>query len=91
MHREWVPGPSQQIDSPSEIDRIPEYDPRSGDHCWLVITSYRVDPEKFTSPDPTVMPILDHETLVSVTGPGCYYCEQLYSSRLAKRRCKGKP
>jgi len=68
--------------------RIPEYDKRSGNHLWTIITMYRVDPLKFS--DPTATPMLDMENLLTVMGPGCYYCEQLYTPLLAMRRCKGE-
>jgi hypothetical protein len=73
------------------VDRIPDYDPRSGDHLWVITTAFRVDPARWSSPDPTVTPMLDHENLLSVAGPGCFYCEQVYTSLLATRRCKGDP
>lgn len=90
MERAWVStGHRERIDSPSDIDRIPPFDPRSGDHFWIVTTAYRVDPKQFTSADPSIMPMLDHESLVVVAGPGCYYCEQPYTPTLASRRCRG--
>jgi hypothetical protein len=75
--------------APGDVDRIPEFDSRTGDHLWIVITSYRVNPALMS--DPTHTPMLDTENLVSVTGPGCFYCEQPYSPRLGSRRCKGRP
>lgn len=71
------------------LDRIPDYDPRTGEHLWIVTTAHRVDPEQWRSGDPTATPMLDHENLLSVAGPGCYYCEQYYSPLLATRRCRG--
>ena len=32
---------------------------------------------------------LDRKLVLLITGPGCYYCEQVYSPRLSKRRCPG--
>lgn len=90
MEREWVStGHREVIDS--QVDKIPEFDPRKGEHFWIVITTYKVDPSRVTSPDPTVTPMLDHESLVAVVGPGCYYCEQVYEPVLKHRRCKGQP
>jgi hypothetical protein len=72
-----------QHEVPGTVDRIPDFDPRSGDHLWTIITMYRWG-------GPTVeRPTLDNENLLSVMGPGCYYCEQPWSERLAQRRCKG--
>lgn len=70
-------------------DRIPEYDPRSGNHLWVVLQSYQIDPKKWTESDELV--IFDIENLLSVEGPGCYYCEQPYSPSLYYRRCPGEP
>lgn len=70
-------------------DRIPDYDLRSGDHLWIVVSCYRVDPAGFT--DPTRAPVLDTENLLTVQGPACYHCEEAYTPLLAKRRCKGSP
>jgi hypothetical protein len=67
-------------------DKIPAYDPRSGDHYWVMLLSYHIiDPSKFEKGDI----LLDTENLVSVTGPGCYYCENMYTSLLLTRRCPG--
>lgn len=68
-------------------DKIPEYDPRSGDHFWTMILMYRCDPEVALKGNA----ILDLENLAAVTGPGCYYCETPYSKYIAKRRCPGEP
>lgn len=81
-------GFTQKVDP---FDRIPDYDPRTGDHLWVVTTAYRVVPEQWHSGDPTVTPMLDMENLLSVAGPGCFYCEQVYTPLLATRRCKGEP
>jgi len=85
--RAWVStGQTERIDP---VDRIPDFDPRSGDHLWTVITAYRVVPEQWK--DPTHTPHLDHESLLSVTAPGCFHCEEYWTPRLASRRCPGKP
>ena len=76
-------GTGEKQHVPGNIDRIPEFDPRSGEHLWTIFTMYRWG-------GPTVeTPTLDVENLLSVMGPGCYYCESVYSDQLAKRRCKG--
>jgi hypothetical protein len=67
-----------------QVDRIPEFNPRSGDHLWTWAVMYRASPEAET-------PMLDTENLLLITGPGCFYCEQVYSKRLAMRRCSGHP
>lgn len=70
------------------VDRIPEFDPRTGDHLWIMATTYRCFPEKMEKGEQLIM---DTENLLLVVGPGCFYCEQDYSKNLASRRCKGHP
>lgn len=82
MERAWV-GTGEQQHVPGDIDRIPEFDKRTGDHLWAIFTMYRWG-------GPTVeTPTLDMENLLSVLGPGCFYCNQEWSERLATRRCPG--
>lgn len=76
-------GYTQLVDS-AQMDRIPAYNPRSGDHLWSWAVLYRAAPGVET-------PMLDAENLLSIAGIGCYYCEQGYTDRLAKRRCPGDP
>ncbi|MEU4750022.1 hypothetical protein AB0F93_03440 [Micromonospora tulbaghiae] len=77
---------------PGHVDRVPEYDPRSGDHLWTVTCAYRVDPERFTGERAGDGPaLLDLENLLLTAGPGCFFCEQTWSPRLARRRCPGHP
>lgn len=66
-----------------QVDRVPDHDPRSGDHLWTIATMYR-----WGGPD-IERPTLDQENLLLLVGPGCYYCEQTYTERLATRRCPG--
>lgn len=68
--------------------RIPDYDPRSGDHFWVITGAWRCDPAKSWGADGT---LLDHESLVLINPPGCFHCEHLYTAQLASRRCKGHP
>lgn len=72
---------------PGNLHKIPDFDSRSGDHYWIVITSYKVSPENLESGEKA---FFDHEALVSVAGPVCYYCEKPYTQLLATRRCKGE-
>lgn len=84
--REWT-GTGQHI-KVDAVDRIPEFDPRTGDHLWNVIAMFRINPA--AAADPTATPMLDGENLLSILGPGCFYCEEVYTPRLALRRCRGK-
>lgn len=81
-------GQTQRIDPP-DFDRIPEYDSRAGDHFWIVTQVHKVNPAKFTDADPHNLPILDRETIVMITPPICFYCEQVFEPRLLRRRCGG--
>lgn len=67
-------------------DKIPPFDPRTGDHYWVTIITYKVDPTKMVEGEKFHM---DHENLVMISVPGCYYCEEAYTPRLALRRCRG--
>lgn len=73
------------------VDRIPDYDPRTGEHYWICPLVFHVaDPRKcYASPDTPML--FDKENLVLTTTVGCYYCEEPYSDRLYFRRCKGEP
>lgn len=88
--RAWAStGHPRLIDPTTTVYRVPDFDPRSAEHLWMVITMYRVRPEQWQ--DETHTPMLDGENLLSITVPGCYYCEQLWTPLLATRRCKGEP
>jgi len=90
VERQWIAtGEQQRVDPDMLVDRLPDYDPRTGDHLWMIVTSYRVVPEQWQ--DRTHTPMLDRENLLSITVPCCYYCEQAWTKRLASRRCPGEP
>lgn len=69
-------------------DRVPDYDPRSGNHLWISILMYKVDPANLLKGE---LALFDHESLLSVNGPGCFFCEEVFSPYIATRRCKGEP
>lgn len=72
---------------PAEIDKIPDFNPKTGNHLWLMHAAFQVDPSTW---GPHTRPHLNSEALVAIAGPGCFYCEQPYA--LVKHsRCKGKP
>ena len=73
----------EQVDSHPR--KIPAFDPRSGDHYWIILCAFKVDPVAAIAGEQ----LMDHESLMSIQGPGCYYCEETYSTRIASRRCKG--
>lgn len=58
-------------------------DPGPGKHFWVVTGLWTVSnpsSEQF---------ILDVENLVTVDGPGCFKCEELYTDVIASQPCKG--
>jgi len=69
---------------PGQVNRIPAYDPRTGAHLWTIITMYRWGGPHIERPT------LDHENMLALEGPGCYYCSEPYSEREDQRRCKGR-
>jgi hypothetical protein len=71
-----------------KIMNIPPYDPRSGNHYYVVCAAYAMDPSIYKHGERHV---LDHETLVMVDGPVCWYCNAPYDRRYPIRRCTGKP
>jgi len=74
------------------VDRIPPFDPRTGEHYWVFPITYHIaDPRKFYGDQSDGPPLLDLETLVQASCIGCWHCEQPWSERLASRRCKGRP
>jgi hypothetical protein len=88
MTEQWEWRGTHKVEAPTNVDRIPPYDERSGEHCWLFLVGYQVFPLTWAASGNT--PKLDQENLVNISGPGCYYCEEPYSERLARRRCKGE-
>lgn len=82
--KQWQ-GSGHDFEVVEQVDRIPEFDPRSGEHIWTIMTAYR-----WGGPD-VERPTLDLENLLLIVGPACHFCEQAYSRGLATRRCKGHP
>lgn len=72
------------VEVPGGVNKVPDFDPQSGDHLWIIMAMYRWNPG-------TESPMLDTENLLLIPSPGCFYCEEPYTPRLAQRRCKGEP
>jgi hypothetical protein len=73
------------------IDKIPSFDKRTGDHYWILITTYHVsDPARFYDPNDEEM-LMDLENLVLTSPIGCFHCELVWTPRMSHRRCKGHP
>lgn len=81
-------GSGFKYESATHVDKVPEFDERSGNHLWIMTTAYQVHPDQW---DTNEKVHFDMENLILAVGPGCFYCEQPFSHFLAKRRCKGKP
>lgn len=60
---------------------LPEYD---GRHFWMVVAMFRV-----TNPARAEF-MLDRESVVTVDGPGCLHCEQLWEPTIGAK-CPGDP
>ena len=59
--------------------------PGPGVHLWVVTGAWLVA-------EPTsARLILDHENLLSIEGPGCLVCEQIWSPEIAAQACPGDP
>lgn len=58
---------------------IPEQEERK--HLWNLIAVFRIG-------DPTAEQFdMDMENLVTIQGPGCYFCEQLYEKGMENTPC----
>jgi hypothetical protein len=69
---------------------------KPGQHLWVMTDAWSVaDPAKAYEMSRTAefdaenAIFLDAENLVSLVGPGCMKCEQVYSAELARRPCAG--
>jgi hypothetical protein len=72
-----------QVDQ-SNLPEVPEQ--RDGEHLWTVLGAWRI-----IRPEREGPVSLDTENLMNLVGPACFYCELMYSPRLAQRRCAGNP
>lgn len=73
-------------DPQTKIGADPEFD---GQHLWMVIASWKVDPIKLMSGSQVLM---DQENLISVSSvAGCYHCEQVWEWPLHGKPCPGDP
>lgn len=74
------------------FDRIynatPEDDVAPGEHVWAMFMVHRVrNLDTLLAGEA----LFDLESLILTTGPGCYICEQVYSTELAHSPCPGQP
>lgn len=85
MEYEWKPGKSNQTRLESDL----AYAKKAGDHYWTAIAMYHLSENSMRDMVNDQMH-MDMENLMSVH-MGCFICEEIYSPKLAKRRCKGEP
>ena len=53
-----------------------------GQHLWVSVAMYRTQPGQDKL-------ILDKENLLTIEGPGCYWCGETWRPGLEKSECKG--
>lgn len=68
-------------------ERDPLADVAPTDHVWALFAMFRVDPDTVFNGQSH----LDTENLITISGPGCYRCEQTYTAAIAAAPCPGEP
>lgn len=71
------------------FDQDLAYAEKAEEHLWIVAVAHRITEEGARAYLAGETVILDAES-VSITGVGCYRCEQPFSPRLAGKRCRGE-
>jgi hypothetical protein len=82
-----VSGTEIYVDTNTKKTELPRFDPLNKAHFWAMFGVWSIDPAKAVTGEQSS---LDLENLVSIQGPACLFCEQVYSSVLAKMQCKGR-
>jgi hypothetical protein len=54
-----------------------------GQHLWVVTSLYKVTPK------PLGEYFLDMENLLTIDGPGCFWCEEMWSEHINNKPCRG--
>lgn len=68
--------------------RLRSVEAKPGEHLWVFTAAWLCkDPASVAGSEV----IFDHENLLSITGPGCYFCEAYYSPDLANQPCPANP
>ncbi len=63
--------------------------PPKGEHLWTITGLWKInEPSKVASSDQPVQ--LDLENLLTIDGPGCYVCEQMWTPEIEKQPCPGE-
>ena len=61
-----------------------------GEHLWIMSGAWRIS-DPASAFDAGVPKFLDLENLLTIVGPGCYICEQVYTAEVAAKPCPGEP
>jgi len=64
-----------------------EYPP-AGEHLWALLGVFRV---QLSGVDRAGRVCLDVRNLLTIDGPGCFVCEQIWSEEVADAPCPGDP
>ena len=63
-------------------------DPAPGEHLWVITGLWSVkEPSQYAGKEVH----LDVENLLTIDGPGCFMCEQMWTRELEKQPCPGEP
>lgn len=57
---------------------------KRGEHLWVMAAIFKTVPIQQDV-------IMDHENLINIDGPGCFWCEQMWKPGLENSWCNGKP
>jgi hypothetical protein len=72
-----------------EFEAKYSYAIKSESHLWVAIATYHLSESALLNSDSEQM-LMDSENLLAVNF-GCFICEEPYSKKVLKHRCKGEP
>jgi len=79
-------GPVAHVPARDVLYRRLEASDREHEHLWVMTAAWRVsDPQTYATGRAPVL--LDGESLVMVSGPGCFKCEQPWTRKRAAQPC----
>lgn len=55
-----------------------------GAHLWVVLSMFQIEPTAGRF-------FLDRENLLTIEGPGCFWCELPWTEKVAANPCTGAP
>jgi hypothetical protein len=74
--------------------RLPESPPAGGAHQWVVTAAWQLSADaarRQATGGAHEEVFLDLENLLTVDGPGCWVCEQIWTEAIADQPCPGDP